>query len=84
MTNTDDLFDENEENTEEFNQTSDLKFVCPKCGEISQDSVMFLCNTCDNTEMVFKSGTYMCPSCLKPGENFQCTICDSKVVLKSE
>ncbi len=84
MTNIDDIYNEEDETAEEFHQNSNLKFICPKCGEVTQDEVMFLCNTCDNTEMIYQNGTYMCPSCLVPGENFQCLKCDSKeVVLKA-
>lgn len=78
---------ENEEETEnnddtsgETNQKSGVKFICPVCGEIKRDDVIFLCNTCDTTELIYKDGIYMCPSCLKPGENFQCMNCDSKEV----
>lgn len=57
-----------------------LKFICPKDGEISQDDVIFLCNVCKQDELIFRDGVYMCPSCLNPGDNFQCMICDSKEV----
>ncbi|HLD51530.1 hypothetical protein A3K34_04370 [candidate division WWE3 bacterium RIFOXYC1_FULL_40_10] len=56
------------------------KFICPNCGEISQDDVIFLCNTCKQEELVLKDGVYMCPSCLLPGENFECMHCESKEV----
>ena len=56
------------------------EFICPKCGLISQEDVIFLCNQCENSELVFQNGMYMCPSCLKEGENFQCMKCDSKEV----
>lgn len=57
-----------------------VKFECPHCGEISQDDVIFLCNVCSQNELIKIDGIYMCPSCLKPGENFQCMLCDSKEV----
>lgn len=57
-----------------------VKFVCPNCGEIPQDDVVFLCNTCEQSDLIFKDGFYMCPSCLVPGENFECMICESKDV----
>ena len=61
-------------------EKSKLKFVCPKDGEISQDDVIFLCNVCKQDDLIHKDGVYMCPSCLSPGENFQCMLCDSKEV----
>ncbi len=61
-------------------EKSKLKFVCPKDGEISQDDVIFLCNVCKQDDLIHKDGIYMCPSCLSPGENFQCMLCDSKEV----
>lgn len=63
----------------EENQAN-LKFKCPKCGAISQDEVMFLCNTCKQDELIEKDGVFICPSCLTPGENFECTRCGSKEV----
>lgn len=59
---------------------SNIKFKCPNCGEISRDDVLFLCNTCDASELIQKDGVYMCPSCLKPGENFECALCGSDAV----
>lgn len=62
-------------------QTNPLvNFICPNCGEISQDDVIFLCNHCERDQLIFKDGIYMCPACLTPGENFQCMLCDSKEV----
>lgn len=57
-----------------------VKFICPSCGKIERDDVAFLCNTCQGSEMINKSGIYMCPTCLKPGNNFECMICDSNEV----
>ena len=57
-----------------------LTFTCPNDGNISRDDVLFLCNTCKQEELILKEGVYMCPSCLKPGENFECSICESKEV----
>ena len=57
-----------------------LEFTCPTCGKISQNDVIFLCNTCDNSELIFKDGIYMCPQCLYPGDNFECMKCENKHV----
>jgi predicted RNA-binding Zn-ribbon protein involved in translation (DUF1610 family) len=57
-----------------------LKFICPNCGEIAQENVIFLCNQCKQEDLIYDDGVYMCPSCLAPGENFQCMKCDSKEV----
>jgi predicted RNA-binding Zn-ribbon protein involved in translation (DUF1610 family) len=62
-------------------EESKIKFNCPNCGFVSRDDIIFLCNRCDQTEMVFKEGIYMCPSCLKKGENFECMKCGSKEVV---
>ncbi len=61
-----------------------LIFECPNCGVIHRDDVLFLCNKCDQVELVFKDGIYMCPSCMEPGENFECLICESKDVAMKE
>lgn len=63
----------------ENNDTS-MKFKCPNCGEIHRDDVLFLCNTCTQEELIEKDGVFMCPSCLGPGKNFECSICESKEV----
>ncbi|MFZ5424531.1 MAG: hypothetical protein ACOZAO_01905 [Patescibacteria group bacterium] len=55
-------------------------FTCPNCGELERDDVVFLCNHCSQDELIYENEMYMCPSCLKPGENFQCMKCDSKEV----
>ncbi|PIS12183.1 hypothetical protein COT70_02290 [candidate division WWE3 bacterium CG09_land_8_20_14_0_10_47_33] len=55
-------------------------FVCPKHGRIPRDEVVFLCNTCGPTQLHFQNGLYLCPQCLKPGDNFQCFLCGSKKV----
>lgn len=57
-----------------------LKFECPNCGKIAQDEVFFLCNTCKQEELVEKDGLFICPACLKQGENFECVSCGSKEV----
>jgi hypothetical protein len=57
-----------------------ITFICPTCGDIHRDDVLFLCNTCKQEELIFMDGMYMCPSCLEPGENFECSICESKEV----
>jgi predicted RNA-binding Zn-ribbon protein involved in translation (DUF1610 family) len=64
----------------EEEKTTSIKFKCPSCGEISQDEVIFLCNKCSQADMLVKGGVYMCPSCLTPGENFECIKCGSKEV----
>lgn len=65
---------------QDLNQEAKVKFVCPNCGEIERDDVLFLCNTCGREELMLKDGIYMCPSCLMPGENFECDLCGSKEV----
>jgi len=57
-----------------------FKFVCPNHKEINREDVVFLCNMCDEKDLIFQDGIYMCPSCLKPGKNFQCMLCESKDV----
>jgi predicted RNA-binding Zn-ribbon protein involved in translation (DUF1610 family) len=66
----------------QINDSDEAKvtFKCPNCGVISRDEVLFLCNTCQRDELKLIDGIYMCPSCLKPGENFECSICESKEV----
>jgi predicted RNA-binding Zn-ribbon protein involved in translation (DUF1610 family) len=66
--------------TDENTNEESMKFICPNCGEISRDDVIFLCNTCKQEDLIFQNGVYMCPACLTPGENFQCMKCDSKEV----
>lgn len=55
-------------------------FVCPRCGRVPREEVVFLCNTCGSQEMVRQHGMLLCPQCLQPGENFQCFLCESKEV----
>jgi predicted RNA-binding Zn-ribbon protein involved in translation (DUF1610 family) len=57
-----------------------LTFLCPGCGKIPQDQVIFLCNHCEEEELILKDGLYMCQACLTPGENFECMGCGSKEV----
>ncbi len=57
-----------------------LEFICPNCGKISQNDVIFLCNTCENSELIHQDGVYMCPQCLYPGDNFECMKCENKHV----
>lgn len=61
-------------------ENSNLKFNCPSCGELTQDDVLFLCNVCKQEDLILNDGVYMCPSCLQPGENFECVKCGSKKV----
>lgn len=65
--------------TDSQNQ-SHTKFVCPSCGVISQDDVVFLCNHCKQEDLILQDGMYMCPSCFVPGDNFECMLCGSKKV----
>lgn len=60
---------------------TETKFLCPQCGEITRDDVLFLCNTCDSSELIHQDGMYICPSCMEPGENFECNLCGSKEVV---
>ncbi len=73
-----------EPNQEVSSDDSHLVFKCPNCGEIERDDVMFLCNTCKKEDIIEKDGVFMCPSCLKPGENFECLICESTEVVMKE
>ena len=61
-------------------ETGNLKFKCPTCGKINQDEVLFLCNVCNQEDLILTNGVYICPSCLQPGENFECIKCGSKDV----
>lgn len=65
---------------EEYVDPANTEFVCPNCGKVGRDEVMFLCNTCQQADMVYKDGIYICPACLAPGENFECLNCESKEV----
>jgi predicted RNA-binding Zn-ribbon protein involved in translation (DUF1610 family) len=65
----------------DIQNNEEIKFICPNCGEISRDDVVFLCNKCRQEELIFQDGVYMCPACLVPGDNFQCMLCDSKEVV---
>jgi Zn finger protein HypA/HybF involved in hydrogenase expression len=77
MNEFDDILDAPSEETE----VKELHFSCPNCGKISQDDVVFLCNTCDSKKMILKDGVYICPECLtKHHKNFMCMNCDSKDV----
>ncbi len=67
--------------SDQENKTNkEMQFNCPNCGVISRDDVVFLCNTCSRDELIEQNGVYMCPSCLAPGENFECMICESRKV----
>lgn len=76
---------EESKNTAKIEESEDenMIFTCPNDGEIDRDDVVFLCNRCGRDELIYKNGVYMCPACLKPGENFQCMLCDSKAVKMS-
>ncbi|EKE00445.1 MAG: hypothetical protein ACD_22C00022G0003 [uncultured bacterium] len=60
--------------------TTALSFICPKCGKIARDDVIFLCNHCKQEDVIERDGVYMCPACLIPGDNFECMLCGSKQV----
>lgn len=66
--------------TKEIDENKTIKFVCPNDGEVERDDVVFLCNNCKREDLIFQNGIYMCPSCLMPGENFECMLCESKKV----
>lgn len=59
---------------------SKVEFKCPECGVIDQEDVIFLCNNCKQEDLIYKDNIYMCPSCLIPGDNFECMLCGSKHV----
>ncbi len=61
-------------------QENTTLFTCTNCGNITQDEVVFLCNHCKQEDLLYKEGMYLCPACLKPGENFECMNCGSKDV----
>lgn len=67
-------------NQHQEKQSENVKFICPNDGEINRDDVVFLCNVCEQEELIYKDGMYVCPSCFTEGENFQCMLCDSKEV----
>ncbi len=73
-------YDDDMQSEVEIPDSPAAKFMCPNDGEISQNDVVFLCNNCKQSDLIYKDGIYMCPACLKPGENFQCMVCDSKEV----
>lgn len=77
-----DLNKPQEEVAEENSTSSDanVKFICPTCGEKERDEVLFLCNTCEREDLIEKEGILMCPSCLEPGNNFECATCTSTEV----
>lgn len=76
-----DQFEDILEDAQDKTETvKELHFKCPNCGKIKQDEVVFLCNTCDSKDMLFKDGVYVCPQCLNKGHNFMCMNCDSKDV----
>lgn len=55
-------------------------FLCPNDGLIHQDKVSFLCNMCEQSELIYKDGIYICPKCLTESESFQCRQCSSNKV----
>ncbi|MCA9308157.1 MAG: hypothetical protein R3B92_02585 [Patescibacteria group bacterium] len=67
-------------NTQQTPVSEAHAFVCPNCGQIEQDDVAFLCNSCEQKDLEYRDGIYLCPECMIEGENFQCMKCDSKNV----
>ncbi len=59
------------------------EFRCPNDGLLDRDDVIFLCNTCEGTEVKQIEGMYMCTTCFTSVHPFQCRICDSKEVALS-
>lgn len=57
------------------------KFVCPADGDLDEQDVAFICNTCDTKEAVRIDGLYVCPQCSVSIHPFQCRVCDSKDVV---
>ncbi|MBP7927846.1 hypothetical protein KAZ57_01730 [Patescibacteria group bacterium] len=76
--------DELEQPVDQAPLDEDVTFICPNCGKISRDDVVFLCNVCKQEDLIEKEGLYMCPACLNPGDNFECMICESKEVKMKE
>ncbi len=81
----DDINENIEEEEEKPQKKGNVKFECPNCGLIDRENVLFLCNTCESRDLIEMEGMYVCPSCLKPGDNFECLLCGSThVVMKSK
>lgn len=66
---------------EEFDIATTAKFVCPDCGEIPRDEVLFICNNCESDEILHKDGVFVCPQCFYPGDNFECMRCGNRRVV---
>ena len=59
-------------------------FVCPACGRVPREEVLFICNKCGPADMRYERGLFLCPQCFDEGENFECVTCHSqKVEMKS-
>lgn len=43
----------------EIEETRELDFNCPNCGEIHQDDVVFLCNKCEAKDMIKRWCLYL-------------------------
>ena len=71
---------EKKDKTEKVLGSSTAMFMCPNCGTIEQNDVIFVCNVCSHDEIMLKEGIYICPQCLTPGENFVCSKCENKNV----
>lgn len=52
-------------------------FICPTCGQIENDDVAVMCNTCQLQEASLIDGIYVCPQCETAVHPFTCRICDS-------
>lgn len=57
-----------------------IHFFCKTDGFIHQYEVSFLCNKCKRSEMIYRDGVYMCPSCLTKPDAFECRICKRQEV----
>ena len=68
---------------EEIEQSKKVEFKCPACEITPQNKIIFLCNTCEQEELLYKERIYVCPSCSRPSENFECIDCESKEVRMS-
>lgn len=91
LTTLSDVFDDNalldaESGAEDLSdelpeEETKARFFCPNCGEIPRDEVLFMCNNCDASEIMYKDGVFVCPQCFYPGDNFECTRCGNRKVV---
>lgn len=59
---------------------SNVKFICPTDGEITQDDVVFLCNVCSHDQIKEVDGVFMCKQCETSANPLECRLCGSKEV----